>query len=942
MSYPVYLDQSPQPNFIGVQIDAPVFFRIQDSYGLKLNTLEVTVDGQHVIVSGAFQFGFSGAITQEDHIPTSLSIVVQHNSFFRYSSSINVTIHIENSLGTIGRCSYSFITVSNPDIEPPNVMANPRGALFNHALTVKLLDDDPSATVYYTLDGTDPSLISSKYQFYVPAVPEVPATNSTPLIPLIPEIPETVISISNEGSTKLKFVCVDSANNSSKIVLEKYVIDTVAPITQVSIPGGNYFGEQVVVLTANEADSTIYYTLNGIDPDANAKVYSTPIQILKNAITTLKFRAVDKALNWEAIHTEVYTIEIAKNNYIPTNVFATCPYNQSEIHILWDDMWPMYNKVIGYNVYRADLEMGPYEKLNERLLAITQYIDKTLDTQIVNEDISEQFKRTVSISRDVDDNFSGVGCFDNKKWKELDKGELLFKYNGIVFKDSVGLKQESKLVSAFKLRSDFEIVIKYELCSWNAPKNGIESSIFRVKTDDLNYVQISREHSHTKDLYTSVQSIGGNIDLPVTIQTIDYCGMYRIIRVGNVITTYFWDHGNQQYVEISHFDGHTEDMYIEIVGKSSDIPIEIKWTDFKVVSGSPIIIQPMTVKREYVFATQKRPIVDWTGSNNPTDNIEQIDVTIDGKRAYIKKLQGIEGVVYLDTDKKYDEVKGEFFEPPVPNEFSKVLITYRTPLHKTSLRLRKNYFYKVTCVTAEDETDLDLISSEYVKPDKMDYIMEEAVRRNSWMLEQGGERVLLYIKKRAGVPCHCVYRDLKERVSKKPDQDCITCFGSGFEGGFDGPYPISIGPLMTEQKIMQTDRGLKLMYQVESWTGPAPLVNQKDMIIRRNGDRCLLGPITPVEGPGGVRVQQHFVIEILDGTDIRYKFNVNPLPDQASQPGIDKRSKSTLRNDLNVAAIESPKESEEFISSEDKVSHENKNVDRVVRGRSIVFENKNY
>jgi hypothetical protein len=277
-----------------------------------------------------------------------------------------------------------------------------------------------------------------------------------------------------------------------------------------------------------------------------------------------------------------------------------------------------------------------------------------------------------------------------------------------------------------------------------------------------------------------------------------------------------------------------------------------------------------------------------------------------------------------------------------PDEFSKVLITYRVPVHTTNLRLRRNYFYKVTCVTNEDETDLDLISSETVKPEKMSYIFEEAVRRNAWILDQGGERVILYIKKRAGKQCFCTHRDIKERTSKRADQDCATCFGSGFVGGFDGPYPITIGPLMTEQKITQTDRGLKLMYQVESWLGPAPIVNQRDMIIRRNGDRCLLGPITPVEGPGGVRVQQHFIVEILDSTDVRYTFNIKPLPDKTMQPGIDKSSKSTLRKDYNVYEVESPKESTEFISSENKVAHENENVNHIVKGRSLDFESTNY
>ena len=210
------------------------------------------------------------------------------------------------------------------------------------------------------------------------------------------------------------------------------------------------------------------------------------------------------------------------------------------------------------------------------------------------------------------------------------------------------------------------------------------------------------------------------------------------------------------------------------------------------------------------------------------------------------------------------------------------------------------------------------------------------------MLDQAGERVLLYIKKKAGKVCHCRYRDIKMRTHKSPDQDCETCYGAGFVGGFDGPFPIIIAPLTTEQRVQQTDRGLRLSYQIETWLGPTPIIKQRDMIVRRNGDRCLVGPITPVEGPGGVMVQQHFVIEILDGTDIRYKFSILPLPSQTQQPGIDKSSINVLNKDLNVATISSPKEREELVTSEDKVSHQNSNVDHIVKGRDITTENVLY
>ena len=918
MSRPVYLNYSPQPDFIGALLDAPIFFRVEDSHGLNLSTFIAAIEGVDAILNGVFQPGFSGAITPEDHIPTALSVVIVRNTPFEYSQEVNVWATIDDGYGEYGRTEYRFLTIPDPDVEAPIVTSSPRGGLYNHSVSVTLTSNEPShTTIYYTTNGSIPNLSSLTY-----SVP---------------------IAITAEGKTVLKFIAVDHAHNSTPVIEEDYVLDTVAPISSASPTGSSFFNHQEVILSSNDSTAAIHYTTNGQDPTLSSPIYTTPISIRDNHSTVIKFFAIDQAGNQEVFHVETYSIEISKNNYIPTNVFVTCPFNQNELHIRWDDMYPIWTNIVGYNVYRAHTEMGPYEKLNKSLITVTQYQDKTLDTEIIKEDVSEQFRRTVSISKQVNDTFDRTGVFDKTKWMETDFADLLFQYNGVIFKDGVGLSQESKLTSIFKLRGNFEIKIDYDLLKWLVPNSGIESSIFRVKKDDQRYVQISRDRSPSLNLYSTNQFINGNPDLPISSATVDEFGTYRIVRSGSIITTSFYDKNASVFVDLGSYDGYKDfDMYVEIVGRSTTKTVELRWSNFELVSGNPIIIEPINPRKEYLIQASKIPIVNSLGLNVPTDDATEVSVTIDGKQAYIRHLQGIEGVIELETQRMYDEIKRQYFEPPVPNEFSKVLITYKTPAHTTNIRLRKQYFYRVTSVTNEDETDIDLVSPEVLKPEKMTYIYEEAVRRNAWLLDQAGERVLLYIKKRAGVRCHCSYRDLKARTHKHPDQDCDTCFGSSFVGGFDGPYPIIIAPLTTEQRIQQSDRGLKLAYQIETWLGPVPIVSQRDMIIRRNGDRCLVGPITPVEGPGGVRVQQHFIIEILDGTDIRYKFKVLPLPDMYHQPGIDKSSQNVLDGALNVATVDSPKEREELFTSEDRISHENDNVDHIVKGRSLSFESTEY
>jgi hypothetical protein len=66
------------------------------------------------------------------------------------------------------------------------------------------------------------------------------------------------------------------------------------------------------------------------------------------------------------------------------------------------------------------------------------------------------------------------------------------------------------------------------------------------------------------------------------------------------------------------------------------------------------------------------------------------------------------------------------------------------------------------------------------------------------------------------------------------------------------------------------------------------------------------------------------------------------MPNLYTQPGINKKSQHLLKKDRSIAPVDSPREREELVTSEDRIAHENNNVDHLVKGRSITFENTNY
>jgi uncharacterized repeat protein (TIGR01451 family) len=104
--------------------------------------------------------------------------------------------------------AYISATVDNQAVQkpvtintiPPTVNANPTGGLYNTTKTVTLKMSEPG-TIYYTTNGTTPTVKSSKY--------------STPI---------TITS-----TTILKYLAVNLAGNKSPVYSQTYTIDKVPP-----------------------------------------------------------------------------------------------------------------------------------------------------------------------------------------------------------------------------------------------------------------------------------------------------------------------------------------------------------------------------------------------------------------------------------------------------------------------------------------------------------------------------------------------------------------------------------------------------------------------------------------------------------------------------------------------------------------------------------------
>jgi len=289
--------------------------------------------------------------------------------------------------------------------------------------------------------------------------------------------------------------------------------------------------------------------------------------------------------------------------------------------------------------------------------------------------------------------------------------------------------------------------------------------------------------------------------------------------------------------------------------------------------------------RRWVFCT-KNPIAkrydsapnqDVNFADSPTD----VQLFVNGEEVVVETVFGKTGEVTLINRPTFDVGTEQQVDPVLPTEADRVEISYYTPTNHVPSGLEHNIWYRVTTVAVDATTPSGYVESplEWAEPksvvqvEELDYIWREAMRRNAWILQQGGERVKMFVRKILGIPCDCTIEDKTREYSKQPSNRCLTCFGTGFKGGYEGPYEVIIVPDDAERRISQAVSGRRKEHTYEVWTGPSPLLTQRDFVIKQTNERYSVGPVRRPSHRGNL-MQQHFNIAYLDQGDIRYKVPV--------------------------------------------------------------------
>ena len=167
--------------------------------------------------------------------------------------------------------------------------------------------------------------------------------------------------------------------------------------------------------------------------------------------------------------------------------------------------------------------------------------------------------------------------------------------------------------------------------------------------------------------------------------------------------------------------------------------------------------------------------------------------------------------------------------------------------------------------------------------DRMDYMQSEMIRRQKWLLEQRAEPVYLMIRRTKGEPCHCT------KASGEPRTGCDACFATGILGGYYGPIDFLFIDPDSAATVETEEGGKKVTRESQAWHVPAPMIQSGDLIVRRNGERWIIGPVT-YKTHRGVLLQQDYSASVLMHNDVRYKIPLTQQTGEVFHPAFEESS----------------------------------------------------
>jgi len=195
-----------------------------------------------------------------------------------YTRALQVSqTEVVSAIGITSGAAQSPVAKASYTINLPAAIPafSPSGGHFNATVSVTILDGTAQATIYYTTDGTTPTVSSKVYTG----------------------------AISVDSSTTLNAIAIAPGYSISRVITAVYTFPTATPT--MSPAGGTYTTAQSVTLKDVTTGASIYYTLDGTNPTTSSTLYTGPITV--NSTETIKANAVAPHDTQSSVVTAKYT-----------------------------------------------------------------------------------------------------------------------------------------------------------------------------------------------------------------------------------------------------------------------------------------------------------------------------------------------------------------------------------------------------------------------------------------------------------------------------------------------------------------------------------------------------------------------------------------------------------------------------------------------------------
>jgi N-acetylneuraminic acid mutarotase len=191
--------------------------------------------------------------TLDGSTPTTASALYSKALTISQTTTINA-IAIATGYSNSAVATATYILNLPPSTAPG---FTPAAGTYTTVEKVKITDSMKGASIYYTLDGSTPTIASAKY----------------------------TAAISVNQTTTINAIAVATGYSSSSVASAVYII-TIAAAPTFTPTAGEYGQAQWVTLASATPNPTIYYTTDGSTPSESSTQYTGPIAV--SATTTIK------------------------------------------------------------------------------------------------------------------------------------------------------------------------------------------------------------------------------------------------------------------------------------------------------------------------------------------------------------------------------------------------------------------------------------------------------------------------------------------------------------------------------------------------------------------------------------------------------------------------------------------------------------------------------